>query len=312
MADEPLELFTIEEVPRVAAALQKEPGRIRDPLVAARQFGGYTVDKLTVFEWYLKPYRRVAGSGTYIDGFAGGGEAEIDGRLHPGSPRVAIDAKAFRHLHFFEESDAIRARLEHHLAYTYPKTVQRRYRIHDGDFNDRILEFLAEGRIERTRPCFAFLDPDSTQLNWSTVEALARYKTYDPGASPLRCKVELWILFNLNQAIQRLWTKRTTKEELPRNAHVLDSVMGGRTAWRDLWDAGAGSRALVPRYAERLRDELGYRFVMPQPIRDPATRRIAYWMVHASDHPAAVAFMHWAHQRSSAIVHHKTPLPGLS
>lgn len=41
--------------------------RARDPVTEFREFHGWTLDKLDVFDTYLKLYRRVAGGGAYID-----------------------------------------------------------------------------------------------------------------------------------------------------------------------------------------------------------------------------------------------------
>src|SRR3546814_11641272 len=49
------------------------PPRAQDVATEIREFHGWTLDKLDVFEKYLKLYRRVAGSGAFIDAFAGTG-----------------------------------------------------------------------------------------------------------------------------------------------------------------------------------------------------------------------------------------------
>lgn len=45
----------------------------RDLATEVREFHGWTLDKLEVFENYLTLYRRVAGGGAFIDAFAGTG-----------------------------------------------------------------------------------------------------------------------------------------------------------------------------------------------------------------------------------------------
>jgi three-Cys-motif partner protein len=268
--------------------VKKRPGsRTNEP----REFGIWTLDKLTILEKYFKMYRKVAGSGTYIDAFAGEGLALIDKVNVPGSPIRALDSGSFRSLKFVEMDRRKAAALR--IAVAANRNAGK-CEVIEGDAN-----------VDVGRPCFAFLDPDSTQLNWSTVVALAAYKQLNEEAKS--CKIELWILFNEHQAIRRLWPR--DKRNLPAHAHVLDRVMGERDAWIDLWDEKHGASWLVHRYVERLR-RLGYVHVHMQQISDPSTGRAQYWMVHASDHDAAASLMRWA-KRSSSISYNKETLPGL-
>ena len=67
-------------------------------IAEARTFGGWTVDKLELLRLYLVNYRKIAGGGTYIDAFAGGGRVAIKGEKgdRPGSVEIAIRSEAFR------------------------------------------------------------------------------------------------------------------------------------------------------------------------------------------------------------------------
>lgn len=275
----------------------RQGSRRTDP----REFGGWTLDKLTILEKYLKMYRRVAGSGTFIDAFAGEGAAVINGEVVPGSSVLALESAAFKQLLLIERNrrlaGSLRTRLQGHR-------WADRCSVLEADCNLEIARLIESETIDRSRPCFAFLDPNSTQLDWRTVERLAEYKTLSADQS--ECKVELWILFNDRQAIQRLWS--VDKTHLPRHANVLDRVMGERSAWIDLWHEGRGPQWLVGRYSDRLL-ALGYRHVHLQEILDPSTRRRQYWMVHATDHDAAVKFMRWA-KRTSSVVFRDEPFPG--
>src|SRR2546421_9773051 len=66
--------------------------RPKHALDEAREFGGWTLNKLDVLALYLRMYRRVAGNGTFIDGFAGTGTVKIRGSgERPGSASVALE-----------------------------------------------------------------------------------------------------------------------------------------------------------------------------------------------------------------------------
>lgn len=281
------------------ATVVKRPGlpTTKDPFVQVRNFHGWTLDKLQLFDLYLKAYRRVAGSGTYIDAFAGSGNVRVDGKNARGSTRIALDAKAFKQCRFYEANKRHTGQLKAMLEADYPEKVRKATAVRHGDANLKLVEDLENGLIDRDRPCLAFLDPDSTQLSWSTVEALARYKTFVPGPRferPEKCKIEMWILFNTHQALMRLVPKQLPPNFLDSSgAKTLDRVMGSREAWIDLLSTRFTYGALLARYEERLK-ELNYDLVRSFRILDSTTGRPQYYMVHASDHPSAHSLMSWA------------------
>ncbi len=183
-------------------------------------------------------YPRVAGGGSYIDGFAGTGTVHIKDNPTPraGSVEVALRSKAFKQLFLYELPENAK-HLEHWLRGRGP-TMRRKCLVTPGDFNQTVLEHLDAGRIPRDKPCFAFLDPNSTELNWSTLERLATYKGDDRGDDKV-LKVELFVLVNTHQALMRLMPTRplpTYRESA--EAATLDRVMGGRDAWWDLYEEG--------------------------------------------------------------------------
>lgn len=285
----------------------------RDLATQMRQFHGWTIDKLEILRLYLcGGYRRIAGGGTYIDGFAGQGQGEYRGAVHDGSAAIAATSDAFRTLYLIERDPGSHALLRQHLDQLPPRYRDRCDLRPPADCNVAIPALLDAGAIDRTKPCFAFLDPNSTELAWSTIERLAGYKTLrdhpDHPRKPIECKVELWILLNTHQAIYRLWPDDRERYPDTMSADTLDRLMGDRAAWWDLWQSGQKRQALVQRYCERLR-ELGYTYAIPQPIIDPQTRRVQYTMVHATDHPSAIGLMRWAKRQTGRV--YASSLPGL-
>ena len=174
--------------------------------------------------------------------------------------------------------------------------------MHQGDCNQVIPAILDDEQVDRDRPCFAFLDQESTQLAWTTVERLAHYKDYeapdDGVGNPLRCKIELWVLFN-DQQLARMWPHDREKFTTPIGSEKLDTLMGSTKGWLDLWEGLLPVRELIGRYKERL-GRLGYTYVSHQPIKDRASGRIQYHMIHATDHPSAESLMTWAKKVSTA------------
>ena len=68
---------------------------------------GWTLNKLEVFEQYLKLYRRVAGNGAFIDAFAGTGHGVFvkngEERRCDGSSLIAARSGAFSRIHLIEK-----------------------------------------------------------------------------------------------------------------------------------------------------------------------------------------------------------------
>lgn len=284
------------------AARRLKVSSFRTSLDDARAFYGWTAHKLDILELYMKQYRRVAGNGTYIDGFAGTGQIRVGGTSRAGSAAVAAKSQAFKTMLLYEKPrNAVR--LRKWLAENLEPRAAARCTVRAGDCNVMITEDLDARLVPEDRPCFAFLDPNSTQLSWSTVERLATYKTNV--RPPDVCKVELWILLNTHHALMRLMPKRK-----PPLADVLDRWFGSREAWWDLYEGRAPLPFFAQRYADRL-EALGYGAAVPRLISDPRTGRPAYYMIHASDHPAAHSFMAWSSKTAGDSATLKQRLPGL-
>jgi three-Cys-motif partner protein len=276
---------------------RRRRGAKADALEEARLFGGWARDKLELLRLYLLAYRRVAGAGgVYLDGFSGSGIVKIQGEEEErlGSAALALKLRMFSRFYLYELDPATMKQLERNIKLRFPQKQWIRVRWREGDFNQRVLTDLEQELIPKAKPTFAFLDPNSTQLDWSTVEALARYKD-----GPGLYKVEMVILFNTDQALVRLVRREQSSDyATSADARTMDRVMGGRDAWWDLNDKNFSAMRLMGRYVERLRS-LGYLDVRAIPILDPATKVRQYFLVHASDHPAAAGLMEWS-ERAAA------------
>ena len=288
--------------------------RPRDTITGLREYHGWTLNKLDVLENYFVLYRRVAGGGTYVDAFAGTGRGTSvrngERRVRDGSSLIAAKSGAFSRLHLCERNAGSFGQLESSIATLTERQIER-VELHHGDCNQIIPHLVESGRLDAERACFALLDQDSTQLKWETVELLANWKDYEPPPGdrgrPKKCKVELWVLLNTHQVVNRIWPSDREKHLMPLGVGALDRLFGGRSVWFDLWEAGASANALADRYRERLYG-LGYQYVIPQLIKDPASGRPQYFMYHATDHPSAISLMRWA--KRNADGYENVQLPG--
>lgn len=204
------------------------------------QFGGdWTRQKLDVLRKYLDAYTTIFTSNpkaqyfhtVYVDAFAGTGyrtlaepsEAPLFTELSEpdpqaflqGSARIALELeKPFGEYLFIEKQADHVAELER-LREAFP---DRRIRIEQGDANHVLRAWIQRTDWRRTR-AVVFLDPYGMQVEWSLIKAIADTRAID-----------LWLLFPLGIAVNRLLTKEAPP---PRAWEEKLTRFFGTDAWRD-------------------------------------------------------------------------------
>ncbi len=213
-------------------------------------FGGpWTEEKLSRLKKYLEAYtviftrnpaarhfRRV-----YVDAFAGTGirnsPSEANGQTTQplfddddaqqfmiGSARVALEINPPFHQYVFIEQDPSFAGDLENLRVAYPE-LSGSIVVHNGDAN-RILVDWVNGSSWRSQRAVVFLDPYGMQVEWQTIEALAKTKA-----------VDLWLLVPLGQGVNRL----LTRGRIPTGAWAerLTTFLGTE-AWREAFYRESG------------------------------------------------------------------------
>lgn len=192
------------------------------------RFGGpWTEHKLQSIDKYLAAYMTIFESNpaasklttNYVDAFAGTGhrssvaaQNQAEGSLFEdaltdsdanslkeGSARVALRQERPFGRYLFVDQSAERARDLERLREEFP-ALSARITIDVADANTFLEQFCRETDW-RTNRAVVFLDPYGMQVDWSTIEAIARTKAID-----------LWILFPLGQAVNRLLTRQGLPE----------------------------------------------------------------------------------------------------
>ena len=195
-----------------------------------RSWGWWTQQKLDILGAYLGAFTRAsktASQTVYLDLFAGRPDnvsRDRDPRVIRGSARRALETQPpLTTMRFFElESRA--ERLKQRLAAEYPDRAGT-FKVVPGDCNVTIGAVLAELDDLNWAPTFAFLDQQSTEVHWATIEALARHKRPD------KWKTEIWLLFanGLHHAQPEGWhgghRHRVRRDDEP---HVRDGRLGRR------------------------------------------------------------------------------------
>ena len=183
-------------------------------------FGGsWTEKKLKILKKYLdsyntalknQPFTRV-----YIDAFAGTGyrhqrkrQYNIQGffeeleeneskQFLKGSAKLALEACPSFHRYIFIESDQNKINELEKLQKEYPEKAKQ-IEIVRSDANEFIQNYCKDEDWANTRAVL-FLDPFATEVEWSTIEAIAKTECID-----------VWILFPL-MAVNRLLAKDPQK-----------------------------------------------------------------------------------------------------
>lgn len=234
-----------------------------------KHFGGdWTRAKLDILEKYLDAYTTALKNQPfqliYIDAFAGTGRVALSSgeqegrRFLSGSAERAVQVgdKPFDKL-IFVEKDANRCEKLEGLCAAHSC---RKVEIVNQDANAFLGNFQADWRRWRG---VLFLDPFATQVEWATIERVARLRALDT-----------WILFPAS-AIARMLPKSQQPDDISKAwVNRLSSVYGG-DSWRGLykespqgelfgdkaWIREPGVEYLLKIYKDRLAELFGKRFL---------------------------------------------------
>ena len=247
----------------------------------ARDADTRTEEKLMILECYVTAFAKAcakAGGWYGLDLFAGAGLNYSLTRASPipGSPLVLLDAQApmATRVLLNELDERARGALQARCA-----PYGRRAQIYAADANTVIREMLAE--VPTAAPAFAFLDPEGSELDWQTVEAIAAHKADRPN------KVEQLILFPTDMGFVRLAPDHPERVTRIFGHERWVEIFERRRAGQITADQARGE--YVRLYAAGLRD-LGYRTVLDRQITKGDGSPM-YFLIFATDHEAGERIM---------------------
>jgi three-Cys-motif partner protein len=200
--------------------------------VITHRFGGdWTEDKLTVLRKYLNAYTSALSNQTwcrkmYVDAFAGTGHREAKREIEQtiseltetetqeflkGSATIALETEPpFDRYLFVERKKKHVLELEN-LKTQFPKQSDRII-IENAEANTYLRDWQATIDWNQWR-AVVFLDPYGMQVDWETLQELAKARGID-----------LWLLFPIGQAVNRVLT---TREPPPEHwANALNRTFG--------------------------------------------------------------------------------------
>lgn len=252
--------------------------------LAERVAGPWVEDKLKVLWCYLHGFATAcsikARAWYYIDGLAGCGVNRVGAtaRRLAGSPILALETSPqFDRCLMVESNGAYRRALEHRTAEYKPRAI-----VEPGDCNRDLVPAM-QRHIDPRYPCLCVLDPEGSELEWSTVRDVAEFKKVGR-------KAEQLILLPTDTGFIR---------ELPIDHNpepgAVDRIsrMYGNQKWLDIYarrkrgeltpDQARGE--YVKLYASDLKEELRYKFVLDRQIFRKGRRgNPMYFLIFATDH----------------------------
>ncbi len=154
-------------------------------MATTQKFGGnWTKEKLNIFTSYLDAYlvalQNQRFNKIYIDAFAGTGEIETSdgGQILVGSAKRALNADRKFDRYFFIERDKKKAaELQDMINAEFPDLTSI-VTIYCGDANEKLAQIISDLDWRYNRGLL-FLDPYATQVNWTTLENVAKTKSID-------------------------------------------------------------------------------------------------------------------------------------
>jgi three-Cys-motif partner protein len=269
-ATDELALFSTAELPTPVPP---------DPKVRTIEHPIWTGNKAKLIATYLRLFVYVTKHGTYIDGFSG---PQKPSKLDMWSAKLVLDSepKRLRKFHLFELDGLQFQRLEALVAGqpttdAKGKLVRREICTYQGDFNSRLDLLLTGKSIRQKEATFCLLDQRTFECHWSSVVKLADYKSSGNN------KIELFYFLAIG------WLGRALAAQ--RDRSVLERWWG-RSDYDSLRLMNNVERANA--FVQRFKNELGYSSVKPWPIKAGiGSKRIMYYMIHATDHPEAPELM---------------------
>ena len=219
------------------------------------EFGSQDTDlKLSIVEQYLRQFS-TALTGKfpelwYVDAFAGTGKRTVrveargsdlfDAAVpeqvehRRGSAQIALDIKPpFNRLVFVEKNPRYCAAL-HEMAAGHP---DRKIDVIEGDANSELLRIIDHTNWRKVRAVM-FLDPYGMEVEWTTLEAIARTEAID-----------LWYLFSLSGLYRQ--ATRDAADIDPSKRSALNRMLGSDRWQNEIYSTSTENTLFGPSELER-------------------------------------------------------------
>lgn len=230
----------------------------------------WTADKSRLIDEYIHRFLVITKHGVYLDLFAG---PQRPTDLENWSVRRVLERRTegnpmIRH-YAVCDIDPRQAELLRDIG-----KAHRSFHVYADDANKRVHEMLKDAKITPKTACFCLIDQRTFECDWATVRTVARHKAEG-------YKIEIFY-FLAQGWLDRAWASTRNKQKL--------AAWWGRGDYDSFRALSSVERANALR--DRFCDELGYKYTVPFSIHAKGEgSRTMYYMIHASDHPAACGLM---------------------
>ncbi len=264
------------------------PGeKIKDVKFKPIEYPVWTERKAKLIQHYLYLFVQITKHGTYIDGFAGP-QNEKDQESWAAKLAIDCEPKWMRNFYLFDKNKKQYECLIQ-LKNSQPDEPSREINVECGDFNKLVHKFFKKWPIGKKEATFCLLDQRTFECHWSTVEAIAKHKKSG-------YKIEIFYFLPIS------WLDRAFSG-LKKNKKKILKAWWGRDDWEKIINDRNSNRVLL--FCKRFQKDLEYNYVDPWPIYEKrGGGRIMYYMIHATDHPAAPKLMRRSYE--AAIKHLST------
>ena len=237
----------------------------------------WTEHKARLISEYLKYFVYITRHGTYIDGFAG--PQYLDKTDSWAAQLVLDNEPRWLRSFFLCDSDPKQYQALEKLRDSQAEIENRMVKVKHADFNLYVDTLLKTSDIRETTATFCLLDQRTFECNWFTVQKIAKYKR--------KTKIEIFYF------IPTGWLARSISGLQDPESRMLQ--WWGRDDWKAL--KGMSNTETAQVFRRRFLDELGYKYADLWPIYETqSSKRIMYYMLHASDHDEAPKQMHRAYK----------------
>ncbi|SPT59258.1 three-Cys-motif partner protein TcmP [Actinomadura madurae] len=264
----------------------------------ARDWGWWTEQKLDILSDYLAGFSRASAKAkctVYLDLFAGQAEnlsREKSRHTIEGSPKRALAVNPPLSVLRFFELPAHAVRLEQSLRSEYP---DRDFKVVPGDCNKTIDATLAELAHLNWAPTFAFLDQQSTEVQWPTLEKLAKHKRRG------KWKTELWLLCASGLIPRGL----RIRQEVDQSVADKMNALFGTDSWTQALEATREDILSGPEFKAELTNLMRWRMEQVLGYRTTRTFKVVntngheiFDMIFATDHDAGSTIMKWCYEKA--------------
>ncbi|HEX8324732.1 MAG TPA: three-Cys-motif partner protein TcmP [Tepidisphaeraceae bacterium] len=242
-----------------------------------------TAVKHDLLEAYLNPYFHILKDDhphlLYIDGFAGEGVYNSNGKLHFGSPLRAMKLVADTpnltdkvDFCFIEKRDEAFPVLKNAVeSFHREHPTVRKPKLYHASFEQGLQQFL-DARGNRLPPTFLFVDPCGVAgTSFQAIKQVVSFRS-----------CEAFILYNI-AGVRRIIGQGKV-------GPALLGLMGSEERARQMISLG-GERALLDCYLDTLRKDLGLTFLIPFRIEFSDKRQTSHYLIHATKNKRGFAIM---------------------